>query len=379
MPDAVPSLEAASSALPMPKSASLTAPVRATSTLVVLTSRCRIGGRSPCAAPSARHDLVRDEGAEPRRRRSRAAPSPSCSVRRSQPSTSSMTMACSPPASTTSSTCAMLACVSRAASRASVKSDARRRSSASRSGNSRLSATVRAKPCAPRCTARQTSALPPRPSRAPSSNGPNRRIVSSIVRLQWPGASSSLFVTLAAACGGARDAVAGGARAQPLRRRRGGVRARPLARGAARVPARLRALAATGVLDQLRAGLPQARRLRRRGARVPALPGDRAAVGAGGAGAASARADQGGAGEDSAAATGGAARSRRLRQRSRRARPRSSPRRRRHHARSRARGSRPVVVAGVLVVGGAVAIGVVFGTPARDTFKPTPLGTVDFR
>ena len=39
----------------------------------------------------------------------------------------------------------------------------------------------------------------------------------------------------------------------------------------------------------------------------------------------------------------------------------------------------PVVVAGVLVVGGAVALGVIFGTPARDTFKPTPLGTVDFR
>lgn len=39
----------------------------------------------------------------------------------------------------------------------------------------------------------------------------------------------------------------------------------------------------------------------------------------------------------------------------------------------------PVVVAGVLVVAGAVVVGVVFGVPARDTFKPTPLGTVDFR
>jgi tetratricopeptide (TPR) repeat protein len=39
----------------------------------------------------------------------------------------------------------------------------------------------------------------------------------------------------------------------------------------------------------------------------------------------------------------------------------------------------PVVIAGVLVVGGAVALGVVFGTPARDTFNTTPLGTVDFR
>ena len=39
----------------------------------------------------------------------------------------------------------------------------------------------------------------------------------------------------------------------------------------------------------------------------------------------------------------------------------------------------PVVVAGVLVVGGAITIGLVFGLPAHDTFKPTPLGTVDFR
>jgi hypothetical protein len=39
----------------------------------------------------------------------------------------------------------------------------------------------------------------------------------------------------------------------------------------------------------------------------------------------------------------------------------------------------PVVVAGVLVVGGAVTLGLVFGLPAHDMFKPTPLGTVDFR
>lgn len=39
----------------------------------------------------------------------------------------------------------------------------------------------------------------------------------------------------------------------------------------------------------------------------------------------------------------------------------------------------PVVIGGVIVVGGAVALGVIFGTPPRDTFKSTPLGTVDFR
>ena len=39
----------------------------------------------------------------------------------------------------------------------------------------------------------------------------------------------------------------------------------------------------------------------------------------------------------------------------------------------------PVVVAGVLVVAAAVTVGLVLGLPANDTFKPTPLGTVDFR
>ena len=39
----------------------------------------------------------------------------------------------------------------------------------------------------------------------------------------------------------------------------------------------------------------------------------------------------------------------------------------------------PVVVAGVLVVAAAVTVGLVFGLPPNDTFKPTPLGTVDFR
>ncbi|HEX9103874.1 MAG TPA: hypothetical protein VF997_16800 [Polyangia bacterium] len=39
----------------------------------------------------------------------------------------------------------------------------------------------------------------------------------------------------------------------------------------------------------------------------------------------------------------------------------------------------PVVVSSVLVVAAAVTIGLVFGLPPRDTFKPTPLGTVDFR
>ena len=39
----------------------------------------------------------------------------------------------------------------------------------------------------------------------------------------------------------------------------------------------------------------------------------------------------------------------------------------------------PVVVGCVLVAGAAVTIGLVFGLPARDTFKTTPLGTVDFR
>ncbi len=39
----------------------------------------------------------------------------------------------------------------------------------------------------------------------------------------------------------------------------------------------------------------------------------------------------------------------------------------------------PVVVAGVLVVGAAITLGLVFGLPAHDTFKSTPLGTVDFR
>lgn len=39
----------------------------------------------------------------------------------------------------------------------------------------------------------------------------------------------------------------------------------------------------------------------------------------------------------------------------------------------------PVVIGGVLVVAAAVTVGLVFGLPANDTFKPTPLGTVDFR
>ncbi len=39
----------------------------------------------------------------------------------------------------------------------------------------------------------------------------------------------------------------------------------------------------------------------------------------------------------------------------------------------------PVVVGSVLVVGAAVTLGLVFGLDKRDTFKPAPLGTVDFR
>jgi hypothetical protein len=39
----------------------------------------------------------------------------------------------------------------------------------------------------------------------------------------------------------------------------------------------------------------------------------------------------------------------------------------------------PVIVAGALVVGGAITLGLVFGLPPHDTFKPAPLGTVDFR
>ena len=39
----------------------------------------------------------------------------------------------------------------------------------------------------------------------------------------------------------------------------------------------------------------------------------------------------------------------------------------------------PVVVAGVVVVAAVVTVGLVFGLPASDTFKTTPLGTVDFR
>jgi hypothetical protein len=39
----------------------------------------------------------------------------------------------------------------------------------------------------------------------------------------------------------------------------------------------------------------------------------------------------------------------------------------------------PLVVGCVLVAGAAVTVGLVFGLPARDTFKPAPLGTVDFR
>ncbi len=37
------------------------------------------------------------------------------------------------------------------------------------------------------------------------------------------------------------------------------------------------------------------------------------------------------------------------------------------------------VVGGVLVVGAAVTLGLVFGLDKRDTFQPAPLGTVDFR
>jgi hypothetical protein len=39
----------------------------------------------------------------------------------------------------------------------------------------------------------------------------------------------------------------------------------------------------------------------------------------------------------------------------------------------------PLVVGCVLVAGAAVTVGLVFGLPARDTFKSAPLGTVDFR
>lgn len=39
----------------------------------------------------------------------------------------------------------------------------------------------------------------------------------------------------------------------------------------------------------------------------------------------------------------------------------------------------PVVVGAVLVAAAAVTVGLVFGLPRRDTFAPTPLGTVDFR
>ena len=39
----------------------------------------------------------------------------------------------------------------------------------------------------------------------------------------------------------------------------------------------------------------------------------------------------------------------------------------------------PVVVSCVLVAAAAVTVGLVFGLPARDTFKTAPLGTVDFR
>ena len=39
----------------------------------------------------------------------------------------------------------------------------------------------------------------------------------------------------------------------------------------------------------------------------------------------------------------------------------------------------PLVVGCVLVAGAAVTVGLVFGLPVRDTFKPAPLGTVDFR
>ncbi|HEX6839700.1 MAG TPA: tetratricopeptide repeat protein [Polyangia bacterium] len=39
----------------------------------------------------------------------------------------------------------------------------------------------------------------------------------------------------------------------------------------------------------------------------------------------------------------------------------------------------PVVVSCVLVAAAAVTVGLVFGLPRSDTFKTTPLGTVDFR
>lgn len=39
----------------------------------------------------------------------------------------------------------------------------------------------------------------------------------------------------------------------------------------------------------------------------------------------------------------------------------------------------PVVVSCALVAAAAVTVGLVFGLPARDTFKTAPLGTVDFR
>jgi hypothetical protein len=39
----------------------------------------------------------------------------------------------------------------------------------------------------------------------------------------------------------------------------------------------------------------------------------------------------------------------------------------------------PVVVSCVLVAAAAITVGVVLGMPPRDTFKTTPLGTVDFR
>ena len=144
--------------------------------------------------------------------------------------------------------------------------------------------------------------------------------------------------------------------------------------------ARLRAVAAAGVPDQLRAGAPQARRVRRGDARVSALPGDGAAAGAGGAGAAAARADRGRA----RARAGAAARRRRAPTAAKRrpadarrcscAAPPPAPPKKKRRA-----WIAPVVVAGVLVVAGAVIVGLVFGLPARDTFKPTPLGTVDFR
>ena len=39
----------------------------------------------------------------------------------------------------------------------------------------------------------------------------------------------------------------------------------------------------------------------------------------------------------------------------------------------------PVVISCVLVAAAAVTVGIVLGLPPRDTFKTTPLGTVDFR